>query len=102
MATKKKQAAKRHVVKVTFDARKLKPVSLQAALAEGFDEWMRRYIADPKAFMAEFQAVAQFTTKSRINGASYGEGQAAYLLKLVAELALKRAKRAVRTRTVRK
>lgn len=102
MATKKKRATKRYTVKVTLDKRKIESLFSRATVAAAFDEWMRRYIADPSAFAAEFQTVAQFTTGSRVNGASYGEGQADYLIHLLVEQATKRVMRAVRTRAVRK
>lgn len=57
-------------------------------IAAGLNEWMRRYIEDPKAFEAEFETVA-FYLKEKAEGEeepSYGLQGAAYLEKLVEEL----------------
>lgn len=36
-------------------------------MAQAFNEWMRRYVADPRVFQAEFEAVASFEKGPRIN-----------------------------------
>ena len=57
-------------------------------MAAAFNEWMRRYIADPAGFEAEFQAVEQFKKDvRRKRPAGYGEQCAAYMGKLNKELA---------------
>jgi hypothetical protein len=57
----------------------------QIALA--LNEWMRRYIADPKAFEAEFETVGEFfKAKEEGREPSYGETCAAYMQKLLEEL----------------
>jgi hypothetical protein len=50
-------------------------------MAQAFDEWMRRYEEDPKAFGTEFQAV----DAHRADPLSYGNQMAAYLRKLMSE-----------------
>ena len=59
-------------------------------IAVALNEWMRRYIADPKAFTAEFQTVSEFL-KDEEEGRerSYGETGAAYMQKLLDELQAK-------------
>lgn len=56
-------------------------------IAQALNEWMRRYIDDPKAFDAEFETVGQFL-KDENDGKepSYGENGAAYMQKLLEEL----------------
>lgn len=56
-------------------------------IARALNEWMRRYIADPAAFNAEFQTVGEFQ-KDEEEGRepTYGETGAAYMLKLLEEL----------------
>lgn len=55
--------------------------------AAAFNEWMRRYIEDPAAFRATFQAVQQYE-QERAGGKtpSYGETSVAFLLRLDREL----------------
>lgn len=55
--------------------------------AAAFNEWMRRYTEDPKAFDAEFQTVGRFLEEQGAGREpTYGEHCAAYLEKLIAEL----------------
>jgi hypothetical protein len=59
-----------------------------------FNEWMRRYIAQPDEFMREFQSVQGFQkSKSK---PSYGKDCTSYLAKLLKERGEKQAKRASR------
>jgi len=58
----------------------------EAEIAAAMNEWMRRYIADPKGFEREFETVAAF--KKEGDAPSYGADCAAYIMKLHAELAL--------------
>lgn len=50
-------------------------------MSQAFNEWMRRFIADPKAFESEFQAVAALQRGDGL----YGREMAAYLRKLMRE-----------------
>jgi hypothetical protein len=50
-------------------------------MAQAFDEWMRRYEEDPKAFETEFQAV----DAHRADPLAYGKQMAVYLRKLMRE-----------------
>lgn len=62
-----------------------KSKSKKITVAQAFNEWMRRYIEDPKQFEAEFQAVGRFLKqKARGCKPSYGDQCAAYLAKLQA------------------
>lgn len=55
-------------------------------MAQAFNEWMRRFIADPKTFQNEFQEVADYQHGPRLNGEPvYGREMAAYLRKLMRE-----------------
>jgi hypothetical protein len=56
-------------------------------LVRGFNEWLRRYIADPAAFEAEFQTVAKFQSEELddVLEPSYGDECVAYLEKIMAE-----------------
>lgn len=57
-----------------------------------FNEWMRRYIANPEEFMREFQTVSEFQkSKSKPN---YGKDCTGYIAKLLTERYEKRSKRA--------
>jgi len=59
----------------------------QDQIARALNEWMRRYIADPKAFDAEFQTVGEFLQdEAEGREPSYGETGAAYMRKLLDEL----------------
>lgn len=52
-------------------------------IVAAFNEWMRRYIADPAGFDAEFQTLAQFVAEqSDGRTPSYGETCAAMFLSL--------------------
>lgn len=52
-----------------------------------FNEWMRRFIADPVQFSHEFQQVQDFLTDTAKGVVpSYGESCAAYMQKLDAEV----------------
>lgn len=52
-----------------------------------FNEWMRRYILDPRAFEVEFQTVIRHITElSKVKTPSYGESCAAYMIQLDDEL----------------
>ena len=69
MATKKKQT---------------KPKSI--SMAEAFDEWMRRYKANPEEFGNDMSAAVAHSRKKRAAKASeYGNDCAAYLTMLMAE-----------------
>lgn len=59
----------------------------ERALVAGFNEWMRRYVKNPRKFEAEFETVMQFV-KERKKGYSptYGESCVAYLSKIIDEL----------------
>jgi hypothetical protein len=55
----------------------------QQRLAVLFNEWMRRYIADPEQFGREFQSVQDFLAEQRQGKVpTYGESCAAYLEQL--------------------
>lgn len=54
-----------------------------AKASAAFTEWMRRYIEDPAAFEAEFNVVAAYRDGGEI---SYGDAQAEYFEKLMAEV----------------
>lgn len=55
-------------------------------MAQAFNEWMRRFIADPQAFESTFQAVEDVKRGPRLNGEPvYGHKMAAYLRKLMRE-----------------
>lgn len=57
----------------------------QAAMA--LNEWMRRFIADPKCFQREFEAVEAFLAEQAAGKEpSYGEVGAAYMQQLLAGL----------------
>jgi len=59
----------------------------QERLAVLFNEWQRRYIADPDGFTREFQDVAKFMAETA-NGKtpSYGDECSAWMAKLDSEL----------------
>lgn len=62
----------------------------QEQLATAMNEWMRRYIDDPKAFAAEFESVIAFKGADDAGKVpDYGQNCAAYLLKLHDELTAK-------------
>lgn len=67
-----------------------KTLSMDSMVA-AFNEWMRRYVEDPSAFMAEFESVIQFQ-KDKQDGAepSYGQISAAYMFQLSDELTASR------------
>lgn len=55
-------------------------------IAKALNEWVRRYIEDPKAFEAEFETVGQFLKEEEEGREpSYGETGAAYMQKLLEE-----------------
>ena len=58
----------------------------ESHMAKAFNEWMRRYIEDPKGFEAEFQSMQGFC-EDRDEGKepSYGTSCAAYLIKIDSE-----------------
>lgn len=59
----------------------------QAEIAKAFNEWMRRFIADPVRYEVEFRSVMQFTAETSTGtDNSYGIDCAAYLLKLHREI----------------
>jgi hypothetical protein len=60
----------------------------KAQLAAAFNMWMKRYTENPEQFEHEWQSVNQFLTEEA-NGEepSYGESCAAYLLRLLDEVA---------------
>lgn len=62
----------------------------QEELAAAFNEWMRRYIETPEEFEREFQSITKYL-KDAAGGQTptYGDECAAYLLKIVGELAPK-------------
>lgn len=54
-----------------------------------FNEWMRRYITDPKSFEAEFESVGKFLAAEQAGKEpTYGETCTAYIHKIASELAL--------------
>jgi hypothetical protein len=56
-------------------------------LARLLNEWMKRYIADPAGFQAEFQTVNQYLKEEAAGQEpSYGESCVAYLKKLDSEV----------------
>ncbi len=64
-------------------------------MAQAFDEWMRRYRANPRAFSAEFESVADHA-KGKKRGAKatpYGLGCERLLRKLMRQKAPKKTKR---------
>jgi hypothetical protein len=66
-----------------FTARILDPIEL----ANGFNEWMRRYTENPEGFAREFQNVNQFLSeKNAGTEPTYGESCSQYLLQLLDEL----------------
>lgn len=70
-------------------------------MAQAFNEWMRRYTKDPRAFAAEFEAVAAFQHGPRLNGEPvYGREMAAYLRKLMREPARETGKVSATLRSV--
>lgn len=59
----------------------------QGEIAAALNEWMRRYIADPAAFEADFQTVTAYLAETNtLEAPSYGVKSAAYLLTLHREL----------------
>jgi hypothetical protein len=59
-------------------------------IAQALNEWMRRYIEDPKAFDAEFETVGQFLKEENEGEEpSYGVQGAAYMQKLLDDLSAK-------------
>ena len=55
------------------------------SIAQAFNEWMRRYTDDPKAFAAEFQTIGDFLAqKGEGKEPDYGSHCEAYLKKLMA------------------
>lgn len=61
--------------------RTTKRVTIKRTMAQAFDVWMRSYIADPQAFAAEFQSVADHQ-RGRVSGrgaTEYGLACAALL-----------------------
>lgn len=56
-------------------------------MARAFNEWMRRYTEDPRAFEAEFQTVQRFL-KEKSDGVepSYGEASVECLHRIAEEL----------------
>lgn len=57
-------------------------------VAAAFNEWMRRYTADPSAFNAEFQTVGLYLAEqAQGKEPSYGDTCAAYLVQLMNESA---------------
>lgn len=60
----------------------------QTIIANAFNEWMRRYTEDPTAFEREWQTVSKFLAQEQ-DGVEpdYGQSCAAYLKKLIDELA---------------
>ena len=63
-------------------------------MAQAFDEWMYRYIEDPRSFELEFESVLNFC-ESRRKGKTpdYGQQCEAYLRHLMSEPARKPVRR---------
>ena len=59
----------------------------KAKLAKAFNEWLRRYEQEPERFQTEYQVMKEFL-RDQAEGRepSYGDRQAAYLEKLLAEV----------------
>lgn len=58
-----------------------------AQMVKAFNEWMRRFIDDPKAFDAEFQMVNTFLAdEAGGREPTYGETCTAYMTKIAAEV----------------
>lgn len=60
----------------------------EQSVAAAFNEWMRRYTEEPDQFAREWQTVSEFL-KQEAEGVEpdYGKRCAAYLSKLLAEVA---------------
>jgi hypothetical protein len=100
---KKKSAKKSYVISVKLTKTAQRSLTTEGVIALAFDEWMRRYEANPQAFQAEFQAIADLKRKKRGAVASaYGTGAAAYLLKLVDDVTTGVVRRGIRTKAARK
>ncbi len=55
-------------------------------MAAAFNEWMRRYVEDPKAFAAEFESVQKYTAELEAGDTpSYGDRCAAYMENLAGD-----------------
>ena len=55
-------------------------------LCAAFNEWMRRYIAEPSRFEREWELIVQFQKEEAVNKEpSYGTIAVAYLEQLMAE-----------------
>ncbi len=58
-----------------------------AQMAKCFNEWMRRFIEDPKGFEREFETVNRhLAEQNEGREPSYGETSAAYMQQLAAEV----------------
>lgn len=61
----------------------------KTVLAACLNEWMRRYIQDPKAYQAEFEAVGEFVKSSAAgHEPDYGVSGAEYVHRIAADLGL--------------
>lgn len=61
--------------------------AMTGKLATAFNEWQRRYVADPDQFARDFEEAGRFAAE-RAQGKTptYGMAAAAYLSKLIAEV----------------